>query len=260
MTARSVRLMLRTAALAMCSAFAVLAQSTAGDTAVLPPVAGFTLQGGMLTLDSDAMNAQLTSRGRSRLNRTIGSIGVESWMRWNRVMLIANSQTFMPTRSPATNFATEMSGNTGILSIGIPVVLARTTLIYPTAGLGVSNTTVTLRRIGAVRFDSSFRDIPANGGRNVDISGRRWQANFGLGVDQLFQPSWPDMLLSVGLRAGYAMPLGDTRWRSGPEDVIGAPDIGLRGAYLRLTIGGVLGKRRYASIPMIGAILPYIGR
>jgi hypothetical protein len=55
-------------------------------------------------------------------------------------------------------------------------------------------------------------------------------------------------------------PLGDTKWRSGPEAVIGAPELGLKGAYVRLTIGGILGKRRYVAVPMIGSLLPYIGR
>jgi hypothetical protein len=260
MIVRVTRSLIRSAIALLFGVSIAQAQSTAGDTAVLPPIAGFSIQGGGMRLDSDAMNAQLASRGRAQLRKTIGSIGVESWMRWNRVMLIANSQTYFPTRSPATNFTTEMSGGVGLLSIGVPIILARTTLIYPTAGVGLSNTTVTLRRNGSFRFDSSFRDIPANGGRNVDISGRRYQANFGLGIDQIFQPSWPDMLMSIGLRAGYAQPFGDTKWKSGTEDVIGAPEIGLRGAYVRLSIGGVLGKRRYASIPMVGALIPYFGR
>jgi hypothetical protein len=82
----------------------------------------------------------------------------------------------------------------------------------------------------------------------------------GLGVDRVFQPQWPNLLMTFGLRAGYMTPLGDTKWRSGPENVVGAPELGLKGAYVRLTLGGVLGKRRYAAVPMIGSILPYIGR
>ena len=64
----------------------------------------------------------------------------------------------------------------------------------------------------------------------------------------------------LGLRAGYMSPLGSTKWRSGPEQVNGAPELGLKGAYVRLTIGGVLGKRRYVAVPMVGSLLPYIGR
>ena len=82
----------------------------------------------------------------------------------------------------------------------------------------------------------------------------------GVGLDRIFQPQWPNLLMTVGLRAGYMTSLGGTKWRSGPEDVVGAPELGLKGAYVRLTLGGVLGKRRYAAVPMLGSLLPYIGR
>ena len=66
--------------------------------------------------------------------------------------------------------------------------------------------------------------------------------------------------MTVGLRGGYVVPLGDTRWRSGRERVTGAPELGAEGAYVRLTVGGVIGKRRYSTVTMIGSLLPFIGR
>jgi len=181
-------------------------------------------------------------------------------VRWNRVMLIANSQTFQPTRSAATNYTTELDGSMGTLSLGVPVVLTRRTQIYPMAGLGLSSSGVTLRRNGAVNFNPDFRDIPSTGGRNIDINARRYQGHLGLGLDQVFQPAWPDLLMTVGLRAGYIAPLGDTRWRSGPERVSGAPELGAEGAYVRLTFGGVVGKRRYSAVTMLGTLLPFVGK
>jgi hypothetical protein len=236
------------------------AQETLTDSGPLPPIAGITVQGGGFQLQTTAFNEQLARQGRGQLKRTMISLGVESWMRWNRVMLIANSQTFLPTRSAATNYTTELDGSMGMLSVGVPVVLTRRTQLFPMAGLGLSSSTVTLRRNGAVDFITNFRDIPSNGGRNVDITARRYQAQVGLGLDQVFQPSWPKLLMTVGLRAGYVAPLGDTRWRSGPERVIGAPELGAEGAYVRLSLGGVIGKRRYSTLTMIGTLLPFVGK
>lgn len=236
------------------------AQEASGDTASLPPRAGISVQGGIVGLQVGAFNTALQSRGRALLRDQAVTLGVESWMRWNRLMLLAAGHTYQPRRSFATNFDTEFEGGYGQLDLGVPLLLKRRTLIYPMAGLGMSRNTVTLRRRGDIAFDTDFNGIPSTGGRNVDITGSRFQGHVGLGLDQVFQPQWPNLLLSVGFRVGYMTTLGDTRWRSGPWDVTGAPEIGARGAYARLTIGGVLGKRRYAAVPMLGAIIPYIGR
>jgi len=261
MTFRNLRGLRTLAALTAFVAVPLTAQDIVIDTVTaLPPIAGLTIQGGTFQLQSAAFNEQLAQQGRGQLKRNMRSLGVESWMRWNRVMLIANSQTFQPTRSGATNYTTEFEGSMGMLSLGVPVVLARRTLVYPVAGVGVSSSTVTLRRNGAVDFITNFRDITANGGRNVDITARRFQGHVGFGIDQVFQPAWPKLLMTVGLRGGYVAPLGDTRWRSGPERVTGAPELGVDGAYARLTIGGVIGKRRYSVVTMLGTLLPFVGK
>ena len=236
------------------------AQKVERDTAVLPAVAGISIQGGQIGLGSTAFNQQLALQGRGQLLKSTVTLGVESWVRWNRLMLLAGSHTYRPVRAAATNYTTETSGAYGTLDLGVPIVLTRKTLIYPLAGLGLSNTTVTLRRNGAVDFITNFRDITSIGGRNIDITARRYQAHFGIGADQVFQARAPNLIMMVGLRAGYMTSIGDTKWRSGREAVNGAPELGLKGAYVRLTIGGVLGKRRYVAAPMVGALLPYIGR
>lgn len=236
------------------------AQEAATDVAALPPRAGISVQGGGVGFGSAAFNTQLASQGRGLLKKSINTLGVESWVRWDRVMLLAGSHTYIPTRARATNYTTETDGSYGQLDVGVPIIIQKKTLLYPLAGLGLSLSTVTLRRNGPVDFNSNFRDISSIGGRNVDITARRYQGHVGVGLDRVFTPQWPNLLMSIGLRAGYMAPLGDTKWRSGPERVNGAPELGLEGAYVRLTLGGVLGKRRYAAVPMVGALLPYIGR
>lgn len=260
MTARQIRRILGATVTLATSTTALTAQRAEADTSVLPPIAGISIQGGQMGLGSTAFNQQLALQGRGQLKKSVFTLGVESWMRWDRIMVLAGSHTYVPVRAAATNYTTETVGAYGSLDLGIPIVLAKKTLIYPLAGVGLSNTTVTLRRNGAVNFVTDFRDISSIGGRNVDITARRYQGHVGMGLDRVFQPQWPALLMTFGLRAGYMTPLGDTKWRSGREDVIGAPELGLKGAYMRLTLGGVLGKRRYVAVPMVGALLPYIGR
>ncbi|MCC7052468.1 MAG: hypothetical protein IT355_04320 [Gemmatimonadaceae bacterium] len=230
------------------------------DTTPLPPVAGISIQLGAIGANTDAFNTQLALQGRGQLRKTIPTLGVESWVRWNRIMLMAGSHTYVPQKARATNYTTEQTGSFGQVDIGIPVILARTTLVYPLVGIARSANTVTLRRNGGFNFDTSFRDISSVGGRNVEITARQYQAHVGAGLDHVFWLPWPNMLMSIGLRGGYMTSIGDPTWRSGPEKVTGAPELGLKGAYARLTIGGVLGKRRYAIAPMIGSLLPHIGR
>lgn len=249
--------LLSTAIAALGLAAVLPAQS---ETTPLPPVAALNIQFGSAGFDSRAFNTQLALRGRGLLQKQVYTAGVESWVRWQHVMLLSNSQTYVSTRARATNYTTEMGGLQGSLNIGIPVILRKRTLLYPLAGLGLSSTTVTLRRNGTVDFNPDFRDISSVGGRNVDITARRFQGHLGAGFDQVFRLPWPQILATVGLRAGYTMPIGNTRWRSGPELVTGAPELGLRGGYARLTFGGVMIKRRYATVSMIGTLLPFIGR
>lgn len=239
---------------------ALAAQAAATEPDVLPPVAGISMQGGMVGFQSSAFNAQLASQGRGLLEKNLYTLGVESWVRWDRLMLLAGSHTYLPTRAIATNYTTETEGGYGQLDVGVPIIVRRKTLVYPLVGVGLSSTTITLRRNGDVDFNANFRDISSIGGRNIDITARRYQGHVGLGLDRVFTPPWPRLLMTFGLRAGYMTTLGDTKWRSGPERVNGAPELGLEGGYVRLTLGGVLGKRRYAAVPMVGSLLQYIGR
>lgn len=236
------------------------AQAVSADTAILPATAGTGVQFGSVGFQSSAFNTQLASQGRGQLDKRILTIGVQSWVRWDRLMVLASSNTYLPTRAVATNYTTETKGAYGTLDLGIPIIIQRKTLVYPLAGLGLSTSTVTLRRNGNVNFNDDFRDIPSDGGRNIDITARRYQAHIGAGLDRVFTPQWPKLLLTVGLRAGYMTPLGDPKWRSGPERVNGAPELGLKGGYVRLTFGGVLIRRRFATVPMIGSLLPYLLR
>ncbi len=260
MTVRQIRRIVASTIALVAGTTTLAAQKAQADTAALPPVAGISIQGGQIGLGSTAFNQQLALQGRGQLSKHAYTLGVESWMRWDHFMVLAGSHTYVPVRAAATNYTTETSGAYGSIDIGIPIILAKKTLIYPLAGVGLSNTTVTLRRNGAVDFITNFRDISSIGGRNIDITARRYQGHVGVGLDRVFQPQWPNLLMTFGLRAGYMTSIGDTKWRSGPEDVIGAPELGLKGAYVRLTLGGVLGKRRYVAVPMVGALLPYIGR
>ena len=259
MIARHIRLQLTAIAVLAVTA-PLAAQKVSADTSVLPPVAGISIQGGQMGLGSTAFNQQLALQGRGLLKKNTITLGVESWVRWNRVMLLAGSHQYLPVRAAATNYTTETTGAFGTIDLGIPIVLAKKTLIYPLVGAGLSTTTVVLHRNGAVDFVTNFRDISSVGGRNIDITARQYQGHVGVGLDRVFNAPWPNLLMLFGLRAGYMTPLGNTKWRSGPEQVVGAPELGLKGAYVRLTIGGVLGKRRYVVVPMVGSLLPYIGK
>ncbi len=228
------------------------------DTIGLPPTAGMSIQFGASALNSRRFNTQLALQGRGLLLKQVSTVGVETWVRWDHVMLLASSQTYLPVRAGATNYTTETSGQHGSLNIGLPLIIARRTLLYPMAGVGLSSTSVMLRRNGPVDFNDNFRDISSIEGRNIDITARRYQAHIGAGLDHVFKT---DLLyVTLGLRAGYTSPLGDTKWRSGPEDVIGAPELGLKGGYARLAIGGLLIKRRYGIVPMVASLLPFVAR
>ena len=90
MIARHIRLQLTAIAVLAVTA-PLAAQKVSADTSVLPPVAGISIQGGQMGLGSTAFNQQLALQGRGLLKKNTITLGVESWVRWNRVMQIGRA-------------------------------------------------------------------------------------------------------------------------------------------------------------------------
>lgn len=252
-----------TSSLLALLAAATLGVTTAAHAQISPdrestelPKGGISVQLGALPIDAGPLNDALAQRGRPGIPSTTPTAGVETWVRWPRLVLAVSSQAYLARRAFATFYDTEFTGGAATVDVGLPVVSSRTVLVYPMLGLGSSRTNVTLR----ARGDLDFPGVVVDPARNTDLTAWRWQGHVGVGAMKVVRPRWWNVLLSLEARAGYVTPIGDTDWRSGPWDVTNAPALGAQGAYVRAGVGLVLAKRGYAVAPAVVSLLPYVLR
>lgn len=243
------------AALALATNIA-RAQLSPDRTSVELPRGAISVHAGVMPIDAGALNDAFAARGRPGIPSSTPTAGVETWVRWPRLVLAVSTQAYLARRAFATFYDTEFTGGAATVDVGVPVVSSRTLIVYPMAGFGSSRTNVTLRQRG----DLDFPTVVVDPARNTDLTAWRWQAHVGLGASKVVAPRWWNVLLSFEGRAGYIAPLGGTDWRSGPWDVSNAPAIGARGFYARAGVGLVLAKRGYAIAPAVVSLLPYVVR
>lgn len=243
------------AALALAAGSA-RAQISPDRTSAELPRGAISIHAGVVPIDAGGLNDAFAARGRPGIPSSTPTAGVETWVRWPRLVLAVSSQAFLARRAFATFYDTEFTGGAATVDLGVPLVSSRTLLVYPMAGLGSSRTNVTLR----ARGDLDFPAVVADPARNTDLTAWRWQAHLGVGASKVVAPRWWNVLLSLEGRAGWVAPLGGTDWRSGPWDVANAPAIGARGFYARAGVGLVLAKRGYAIAPAVVSLLPYVVR
>ncbi|HNP54975.1 MAG TPA: hypothetical protein PKK69_10155, partial [Ferruginibacter sp.] len=85
-------------------------------------------------------------------------------------------------------------------------------------------------------------DLLVNGtGAGQELKSRGWMLNLGMQVSLMpFRNGQIGKQLFVGLRPGYAFPLGSTRWWSGSQRLSGGPSINSQGWYVQGSLGVAL--------------------
>ncbi|MCU0625743.1 MAG: hypothetical protein MUF21_04530 [Gemmatimonadaceae bacterium] len=247
------RTLRRVLALVAGTATLVTAQVTGDTASTEAPKAAIGIQFGAVRYDVADLNRALATRGRPGVDATIPVAGIETWVRFDRVILGVTGQSYVQRRTGATFFDTESGGGSASLDVGLAVVKSRSFLLYPSVGLGASRLNVTFRQRG----DVNFPDVIVDPERNTDIAGWNMQGMVGAGLVKVWRPSFWNVMVTLDARGGYVAPLGGTNWSSGRWDVNNAPDVGQRGYYVRAGVGLVMAKRIYALTPAILTLLPY---
>ncbi len=150
---------------------------------------------------------------------------------------------------------TRVGGGYALGEVGVAAVAAPRRLVAVTGGLGAARVTTRVRPVAGGRFDS----VLVAPQRGVELASHTLLLHAGLLADHAVR--WRrDGTLLVGLRAGWMGGAGRSRWHADDAALAGGPDVAPRGAYVRLTLGTPLGRRRDALLPALAPALPWVAR
>lgn len=198
-------------------------------------------------LDMDELNSRLKDNGYAEFTDSFLSLGGGGHgIVRERIVIGGEGHALLGRTENSTigdvDYGTKFSAGYGFFDVGVVAIRARGLDVYPLLGLGGGGVSldITQSEIG------SFDDILENPNRRAKLSTWGFLINLGLGIDYLAvlgENEEGEGGIVIGLRSGYIFSPFDGDWSFKDEILPGGPDLGLTGAYIRLTIGG--GGRAY---------------
>jgi hypothetical protein len=219
------------------------------DIPVDPPVAPFTnvyLALGNAFTNVDALNARFSAANYDAIAGHGFSIGGGGYVPFGRALFGAEFHSadfgFESTDIGRTN---RMSGQYWIGTVGYAFFTTWHFNIFGLLGAGIGTTKLTVSDPGGgsgVAVGSTggplFDDILGNPGSSSVITGSYSIFQPALGVDYLMlRTDASHMGVTFGLRFGTSISPHRTSWTYKGSDVVGAPDAGPVGGFVRLSVG-----------------------
>jgi hypothetical protein len=193
-------------------------------------------------LDMDELNSRLRDNGYTEFSDSYLSLGGGGHGIVRGRYLIGGEGHGMLGRTEQStigvvDYGTKFSAGYGFFDVGVVAIKSGGFNVYPLLGLGGGGVSlnITQTEIG------SFDDILENPDRSSRLTTWGFLINLGLGIDYLAvlgDNEQGEGGIVIGMRTGYIFSPFDGDWNFEGETLPGGPDLGLTGAYLRLTIGG----------------------
>ena len=187
-------------------------------------------------MDIGELNTRLKTNGYETFGKTFATFGFGSYGIKGRYLIGGEGNMVIGGNKSATIgadlFKTYLNGGYGLLRFGYIVARRGGLIVYPTLGIGGGGLGFGIERKETVSFDS----ILQNPRRNSILGVGFFLFDLGAGVDNLVIMNRREdeaRGMAFGIRAGYLF----APYRSDWGDVLDGPDIGIQGAYVRLTIG-----------------------
>jgi hypothetical protein len=141
------------------------------------------------------------------------------------------------TETTNASYIQRLSGGWGMFDAGYLVFHRAGFRVFPMVGVGGGGMELRITERATLGFD----DIMADPKREslLDIGG--FMLSGGVGVDYLLKLGEDKEGyggLIFGVRAGYTQSFFNSGWSMGAIDIIGGPDVGISGFYLRFVVGG----------------------
>ena len=139
-------------------------------------------------------------------------------------------------------------GGTAGLNFGYPLARTAKMTLIPMAGFAAAGVKLNIED----RTGGTFDDVMLDPGRSSSLGRGMFLMNLGVAIDYVPSAGTTRGLRGgvFGLRGGYTMTAGTGPWRVNRSDLEGAPDQGMNGFYLTLT----LGRRRPARARDLGGV------
>ncbi|MFW6180862.1 MAG: hypothetical protein ACOC8N_03870 [Spirochaetota bacterium] len=193
---------------------------------------------GMHWLQISELNDELRANGLatfSSLHYTYGGGGYG--VIGSRFIVGGEGHGFSQEASTGT-YVQRLSGGFGFFNLGYILLEQWGFRVFPLAGIGGGGLTLRISQIANHTWDdimdpTSFEE--------VQVSTGGFLAHLGAGLDyrlRLGEHEEGEGGLLLGVRAGYTVPFSRADWSMGSQNVIGGPNIGVEGLYLRFVIGG----------------------
>ena len=136
-----------------------------------------------------------------------------------------------------TEYKVNLSGAYGFFDIGFAVISTPRFHLYPFLGIGGGGYTLQITKNDKPTFDS----VLVNPGLNSNLSSGGFMLQVGVGLDYFLPVSEREDGVGgpvIGLRAGYLLTPIKGDWILQDTEILGGPNLGIKGPYVRLMLGG----------------------
>jgi hypothetical protein len=192
---------------------------------------------GVHWLDVSELNDELQSGGLATFDSAVFTYGGSGHgFIGDRIIIGGEGHGFSQESSNST-YVQRLSGGYGFFNAGYVLFDRWNLRLYPMAGIGGGAVTLRISEIASLTFD----DIIANPAREVQVSTGGFLAQIGGGLDYFLVLNETDEERSglvLGARVGYTFPFSKADWSMGTQNIIGGPDLGIEGLYVRFMVGG----------------------
>ena len=201
---------------------------------------------GLKMLDLDEFNSKLAAHGYPAFSSNFISIGGGGRGIVNKLVLGGEGQMLVVGEETATvgteSYKSQLTGGYGLFNIGCLIFSKNGLNIYPMLGLGGGGMTFTISENSAPTFD----EILDNPKRSVQLNYGAFLLSVSVGLDYLLKLEENEKGfggLLFGIQAGYLLAAYSDDWMTDSNEVVGGPDIGFNGPYVRFMIGGGGGSK-----------------
>lgn len=199
---------------------------------------GYCLMGQSI-IDLNNVNSALAKNGYSELSDNFFSVGGGGHAIMNqRLILGGEGHTLLGDDVITGNYKSSIHMTYGCFNIGYILYSIKGLNIYPLLGIGGG--TMNLKITEEVS-SLSWNDLLNDPKRGAELSTGGLILNIGLGVDYFIKLEETDKEKGgfvLGLRAGYSYSPFKGELMMNDMKIIGAPEMGITGPYIRFMLGG----------------------
>ena len=211
-----------------------------------------SFQLGSAHLGLSELNGTLAANARPAFSTDVATLGLSAYARFGRLMIGGTGESALPHRAASPGWRNTISFGSATLDAGVALIDRPRLLVQTQLSLGLRKTSLRLEQSDDFRYEDGVRD-PARG---VELSSLSALGGIGM-VAELRFATRSTGTFALGLRAGFAQPLGHAATLAGERSVTGAPRESA-GSYLRLSIGKPIARRREIMSALSTAMLTII--